>query len=160
MRITKITQYGEQMRYRKRLPAYERMMQRVKIPEDKNGCWLWCGPVNNAGYGMIRGNDGYPKMTTVHRIAGQHKGLDIRRKEVQHTCLTKNCVNPDHLVIGTPKSRCERIMKKHGRHFAKPKQAYKKCKHCGDTTHVTWFKRMHSECYTDMKSVSINKNKV
>lgn len=142
----------KQMKYKTR-SAYERMMQRVTVPEDKSKCWLWTGPVNNAGYGMLRGDDGYPKMTTVHRIAAQHKGLDIKRKEVQHTCLTKNCVNPDHLVIGNPQSRCDRIMDKHGRQFMKPKKPYIKCKHCGKSEHVTWFNRKHSDCYPGMNSL-------
>lgn len=133
--------------------AYERMMQRVKIPQNKNDCWLWCGPVNNAGYGMCRGNDGVPKMMTVHRIAAQHKGLDIKRKEVQHTCLTKNCVNPDHLVIGNPQTRCDRIMNKHGRNFQRPKKPYKKCPHCGIKEYVTWFSRKHGDCYPGMNSL-------
>jgi len=130
--------------------AYERVMSRTKIPDNKNDCWLWCGPVNNAGYGMIRGNDGYPKMTTVHRIAGIHKGLD-HRKEIQHTCLVKHCVNPDHLVTGNAKSRSERIIKKHGKHFNKPKISHKVCEHCGKKTHIVWFNRMHNDCYPGMK---------
>ena len=141
------------MKYKKSMTAYERMMKRVIVPEDKSQCWLWTGPVNNAGYGMLRGNDGYPKMTTVHRIAALEKGLYIKRKEVQHTCLTKNCVNPDHLVIGTAKTRCDRIMKKHGRNFQQPKVPYRKCEHCGDSAHVAWFSRKHGDCYPGMKSI-------
>ena len=140
------------MRYKKTMTAYERMMKRVTVPKDISKCWLWTGPVNNAGYGMLRGNDGHPKMTTVHRIAAQQKGLDIRRKEVQHTCLTKNCVNPDHLVIGTAKTRCERIMKKHGRNFQKPKNPLRTCVHCGEQEYVTWFSRKHGNCYPGMKN--------
>lgn len=140
------------MKNLKSMTAYERMMKRVTIPKDTTKCWLWTGPVNNAGYGMLRGNDGYPKMTTVHRIAAQHKGLDIKRKEVQHTCLTKNCVNPDHLVIGNAQSRCDRIMKKHGRNFQRPKNPQKTCEHCGKTEHVTWFSRKHNDCYPGMKN--------
>jgi len=140
--------------------AYDRVMRRTNIPmlddgtKDKSKCWLWTGPVNNAGYGMIRGNDGYPKMTTVHRIVGIHKGLD-RKKEIQHTCLTKNCVNPDHLVNGNPQSRTKRIIEKHGRHFNMPKNPYKKCKYCGKTSHVIWFSRQHKHCYPGM----LNKHK-
>ena len=148
------------MRYHKTTSAYERMMKRVKVPLNKDECWLWCGPVNNAGFGMIRGDDGYPRMTTVHRVAAKHKGLDIKRKEVQHTCLTSHCVNPDHLVIGNAKSRCNRIMAKHGRNFQKPKVPYKTCEHCGETSHIVWFSRMHGECYPGMKSVINTKNKV
>jgi len=145
-------------RHYKTLTAYERMMLRVKIPDNKDDCWLWCGPVNNAGYGMIRGDDGVPKMTTVHRIAGIHKGLD-HRKEIQHTCLTKDCVNPDHLVNGDTKSRNKRIQAKHGKYFCKPKVPYRKCKHCKITTHVVWFSRKHSECYPGMSNKYSSKHK-
>lgn len=127
--------------------AYTRMMRRVEVPKDKSQCWLWTGPVNNAGYGMIRGNDGVPKMMTVHRVAGKEKGLNVRHREIQHTCLTKNCVNPDHLVEGTPKTRTERIIAKHGKNWAKPKTPYKTCKHCQGSTHVVWFSRIHGDCH-------------
>jgi hypothetical protein len=130
-------------------PVHERVLERTKIPKDKSKCWLWTGPVNNAGYGLIKGDtrEGDPKMVTVHRVMARHKGLYIKFKEVQHTCLTKNCVNPDHLVIGNPKSRVERIMKKHGNHFMKPKEPYMTCEDCGVRTHVVWFSRIHKDCY-------------
>lgn len=126
--------------------AYERMMERVKVPKDKTKCWLWTGPVNNAGYGMIRGTDGYPKMMTVHRVAGQHKGLNIKHKEIQHTCLIKNCVNPDHLVEGNSKTRHKRLQEKYGKYFQKPKNPYVTCEHCDVTTHIVWFSRIHKDC--------------
>jgi hypothetical protein len=137
------------MKYRSQT-AYERMMQRVKIPKDKTKCWLWCGPVNNAGFGMIRGDGGQPKMTTVHRIAAKHIGLNIDDTEVQHTCLTKHCVNPDHLVLGNALQRTHRIIKKHGKNFMKPKNPHKTCEYCGITDHVVWFSRKHKSCYTGM----------
>ena len=140
------------MKYQKQMTAYQRMMKRVQVPENKDECWLWCGPVNNAGYGMIRGTDGWPKMMTVHRVAAQHKGLDIKRKEVQHTCLTKNCVNPDHLVNGDAKTRFKRIKEKHGEYFQRLKKPYVKCKHCGKTSHVVWFSRQHGECHPGMNN--------
>lgn len=127
--------------------AYDRVMKRIEIPEDKSKCWLWTGPVNNAGYGMIRGDNGIPKMTTVHRVVGIHKGLDSDG-EIQHTCLTKHCANPDHLVEGTGMTRHKRIVEKYGRNFQKAKNPYKTCKHCKGTDHVTWFSRKHDECYT------------
>jgi hypothetical protein len=130
--------------------AYDRVMRRTDIPKDKSKCWLWTGPVNNAGYGMIRGNDGVPKMTTVHRIVGIHKGLDAKRREIQHTCLTKHCVNPAHLVEGNAKSRSDRIIAKHGPNFNKPKDPYLTCLHCERTDYVTWFSRKHKDCYPGM----------
>jgi len=132
--------------------AYQRMMERVDIPKDKSKCWLWTGPVNNAGYGMIRGDNGIPKMMTVHRVAAKHLGLDIDNKEIQHTCLTKNCVNPDHLVEGDTRTRHERIVKKHGKNFQKPKNPYLTCEHCKGVDHVTWYGRKHRDCYPGMFS--------
>ncbi len=134
-------------KWQKVTSAYDRVMKRTTIPKDQSKCWLWTGPVNNAGYGMIRGDNGIPKMTTVHRVVGIHKGLDSEG-EIQHTCLTKHCVNPDHLVQGDSKTRHTRIVEKHGRNFQKAKNPYKTCEHCGNTDHVTWFSRKHSECYT------------
>lgn len=133
-----------------KMSGYDRVMRRTNIPDNKDECWLWCGPVNNAGYGMIRGNDGYPKMTTVHRVVGIHKGLN-HRKEIQHTCLVKHCVNPDHLVNGVPKNRAERMKKKYNGKWQIPKEPYKTCEHCGTTSHIVWFSRMHKDCYPGMK---------
>lgn len=132
------------------MSGYDRVMRRTKIPKNKDECWLWCGPVNNAGYGMIRGNDGFPKMTTVHRVVGIHKGLN-HRKEIQHTCLVKHCVNPDHLVNGNPQNRTDRMKKKYNGVWQRPKNPYKTCEHCGITTHVVWFNRVHKDCYPGMK---------
>ena len=106
---------------RKRIPAYNRVMRRTLIPTDKNDCWLWTGPVNNAGFGMIKEDlDIENKMVTVHRVVARHKGLDIT-KEINHTCLNKICVNPDHLIYGNAKDRSDRIAQKHGINFRKQK---------------------------------------
>ena len=135
---------------RKRIPAYDRVMRRTLIPTDKNDCWLWTGPVNNAGFGMIKEDlDIENKMVTVHRVVARHKGLDIT-KEINHTCLNKICVNPDHLIYGNAKDRSDRIAQKHGINFRKPKNPYKTCEHCGGTKHVTWFSRVHKNCYPGM----------
>lgn len=142
------------------IPLYDRMMARVNVPQDKTKCWEWKGPVNNAGYGLIKGDDnqGDWKMVTVHRVMARHKGLNINRKEVQHTCLNKKCVNPDHLVLGDAKTRTKRIMEKHGRHYMAPKQPYKTCEHCGETSHIVWFSRMHKDCYPGMRKKHNKKN--
>lgn len=135
---------------RKRTPVYQRLMKRTLIPLDKNECWIWTGPVNNAGFGLIKEDlDIDNKMVTVHRVAARHKGLDINR-EINHTCLNKRCVNPDHLVQGDPKQRHTRIVKKHGINFNKPKQPYIKCEHCNGESHTVWFSRMHKNCYPGM----------
>lgn len=65
-----------------------------------NGCWLWRGAVNAAGYGRIdayeRG-DGTRTRYFAHRLAaGTPAGMVTR-----HLCHTPLCVNPAHLAQGT-----------------------------------------------------------
>jgi hypothetical protein len=131
------------------MPVHERVLERTKIPKDKNKCWIWQGPLNNAGYGLIKGDTrlGDSKMVTVHRVMARHKGLQIKFKEVQHTCLNKACVNPDHLVLGNSKTRYERLENKYGKQFMKPKEPYITCAYCDVSTHVVWFSRKHKNCY-------------
>jgi len=133
-------------------PIHERILERTKIPKDQSKCWLWTGPVNNAGYGLIKGDskEGDPKMVTVHRAMARHKGLYIKHKEVQHTCLNTICVNPDHLVLGDSKTRVKRIMEKHGNQWMRPKVPVLTCEYCKRETHVTWFSRVHKNCYPGM----------
>lgn len=56
------------------------------IAPQADGCWLWTGCTNHAGYGPYR---------TVWDIL---RGEALRRDSVlHHTCFVKACVNPDHL---------------------------------------------------------------
>lgn len=135
---------------RRRIPVYERLMKRTYIPEDTSKCWEWQGPVNNAGYGMIKEDfDIENKMVTVHRVAAREKGLDIT-KEINHTCCNKTCVNPDHLILGNPIDRMQRVKQKYGPHFSRPKEEYRTCQHCNGVTHYLWFSRKHGGCYPGM----------
>lgn len=53
--------------------------------------------------------DGYPRSVwkgssngKVHRIVAELSGQDIDGKVVRHTCHNTKCINPDHLLTGTP----------------------------------------------------------
>ena len=66
---------------------------------DDTGCYLWQGNRTPKGYGYIR-YDG--KMRSVHRFVYQYMfGPHLRGLHVLHKCDRPNCVNPDHLHLGT-----------------------------------------------------------
>lgn len=69
------------------------------VPEPNTGCWLWCGNRNKAGYGLVKRR---PKVWLAHRLSWLlHRGGLCDQDKVLHRCDTPECVNPDHLFLGT-----------------------------------------------------------
>lgn len=67
-------------------------------------CWLWTGHTNQQGYGQIRICG---ILYTVHRIAYELQiGPIPLDHEVDHLCLTRNCVRASHLE---PVTRAENL---------------------------------------------------
>lgn len=95
---------------------------------DDSGCHLWTAAKNNIGYGMFRYKHG---MATSHRVIMDLLGYDIVNKIVYHTCDNYNCVNPDHLRIGTRFDKAQMMASKGhaGKHWKDPKY-FKTCPHC------------------------------
>lgn len=86
-----------------------------------SGCWLWSGATLPNGYGSVHHNG---RSHNAHRVAfeaqngpGSAKGLIVR-----HRCDTPACVNPGHLLIGTPadnsRDMVERGRQRGGTHVA------------------------------------------
>jgi hypothetical protein len=79
-----------------RQSEFDRFMSHVDKHE--NGCWLWTAYCMKNGYGFFR-------LPTRHELAHRasyrlfNGSLDAR--DVMHKCDTPNCVNPNHLVLGT-----------------------------------------------------------
>ena len=62
-------------------------------------CWLWQGAKKPSGYGNIRRNKKY---TTAHRLAWELSfGSIPKGMQIQHSCDTASCCNPNHLMLGT-----------------------------------------------------------
>lgn len=71
------------------------MNMRAKVI-DTGDCWIWTGAIQTRGYGSV--TDGRGKPMLAHRrayieaIGPIPEGLTI-----DHLCMNKSCVNPDHL---------------------------------------------------------------
>lgn len=58
---------------------------------DDNGCWNYTGTISRKGYGQIR-------QTSAHRFFYQALvGMVPEGLQLDHLCLNKRCVNPEHL---------------------------------------------------------------
>ncbi len=79
---------------------------------------MWTGKTNGRGYGVVRGGRSDRKHSYVHRWAyEQTVGPIPDGYEIDHTCFTKLCVNPDHLEAVTVGENRRRSAEHYGRAF-------------------------------------------
>lgn len=86
-----------------------RIMAGVRI-DPETECWVWTGATSGNG----RGGD-YPRMSldgatvAVHRAAWINRnGMIPPRKQLDHRCRCRRCVNPDHLEMVTQRENIRR----------------------------------------------------
>jgi hypothetical protein len=84
-------------------PLRERLWAKVQKTET---CWFWTGAHNGTGYGQIAVGS---KKFYVHRLSWEWaRGPIPKGLQVDHLCMVRHCVNPDHMEIVTPKVNCNR----------------------------------------------------
>lgn len=70
-----------------------------RYSEERDGCLVWTGPSDRAGYGRISQGG---KKRFVHRVSYElEKGPIPKGLLIRHTCDNPPCINPDHLLPGT-----------------------------------------------------------
>lgn len=82
------------------LKDQRRFWAKVQIDPGPDGCWLWLGSTDpNNGYGKFRIGC---RVTTAHRVAAAIKYKRLAAGEtVDHCCINRMCVRPDHLKTAT-----------------------------------------------------------
>jgi hypothetical protein len=114
----------------------------IKVDEE-TGCYLWTAAKNNIGYGMFRYKRG---MATAHRSQMEMLGHDIQGKMVYHTCNSYDCVNPEHLRVGTIMDKSKSMTDKghSGKTFTDPKYL-KECPHCKKLANPAVYGHSHGD---------------
>lgn len=85
-------------------PVFSRMIEKIFLPG--NGCWVWTGQKNDAGYGKITVKG---KPLYAHRVAYElWVGNIPADKEIDHLCNNKSCINFEHLETVTHQENIRR----------------------------------------------------
>lgn len=96
------------------LNVYRRFFAKVGTPNQ--GCWPWLGAKNGHGYGNFYFEG---KATGAHRVAKilNNEPPANATDEIDHLCLNKGCVNPQHLewvpFVGRENTRRHQAAKTH-----------------------------------------------
>ena len=62
------------------------------------GCWIWTGPTDHNGYGILSQNG---SIDPAHRVSWDlyYPDSPCRLGNVRRSCKCKACINPEHLYV-------------------------------------------------------------
>jgi len=91
----------------------ERFEAFVLTDESETGCWLWAGAIRHDGYGAFVLEAGVTRVA--HRVSYALFKANIPAGLVlDHICMNKACVNPDHLEPVTRQENTYRARRFYG----------------------------------------------
>ena len=85
-----------------------------KVEKRPDGCWVWLGYKNAAGYGYFSTPTYKSIVCSRFSIVAFHKCGIPKGNVVRHKCDNPSCVNPEHLLLGTTKENARDTIE-HGR---------------------------------------------
>lgn len=94
-------------------------------------CLEWTRSLNSEGYARMVYNGNLNGK--VHRIILELQGVDIVGKVVRHKCDNRKCINPDHLLPGTPLDNIKDMDDRDRRYKLMTKEQVACVKHLSET---------------------------
>lgn len=93
------------------IPQIQTIFELLENPPTHNECILWENATSNLGYGQVCFDN---KVYVVHRLVmeltlGRALGPE---KDVCHHCDVRNCININHLFVGTAKDNIQDAIRK------------------------------------------------
>jgi len=117
----------------KHMTYSERFNQKITKTQT---CWLWIGAKCTGGYGIFWYNG---KLVNAHRFSYlQHKGEIPDGLYICHLCDTRECVNPEHLWLGTASENMRDMIAKNrqGKNMRKKTHCRKKHEYTPENTRI------------------------
>ncbi len=93
---------------RKELPTIDELKSNCTM--NLYGCWLWNGAVANGYASLRRGGEHYKGHRLAYELAKGYLPANIL---LRHRCNRKNCINPDHLIVGTQSENAQDHFRAH-----------------------------------------------
>jgi hypothetical protein len=110
----RVKKYGSPHSKKKDQSTLEERFWRFVDKKSEDDCWHWTGQRLSNGYGRISLGAKKDGSEGAHRVSWKlHNKKDIPDgMYVMHKCDNPSCVNPHHLLVGTPKENTQDMIRK------------------------------------------------